>query len=92
MLAADDKVRLLIQNTGAVIDPQTLPLLTEPFYRVHARSSGRSGARTGHGLGLALAQAIACAHGTQLVLAAGAGGGLTATIELPLHTAVTGRA
>lgn len=87
MLAADDKVRLRIQNTGAVIDPETLPLLTEPFYRGHGRAS-RSGDRTGHGLGLALAQAIAYAHGTQLVLAPGASGGLTATIELPLQTAM----
>lgn len=82
-LAADDKVRLRIQNTGAVIDPQALPLLTEPFYSARGRAS-----RSGHGLGLALAQAIAYAHGTQLVLAAGAGGGLTATIELPLQTAM----
>ncbi len=90
-LAADDKVRLRIENTGAVIDPKTLPLLTEPFYRAQGRAQdrvGRSG-RSGHGLGLALAQAIAYAHGTQLVLAAGANGGLIATIELPLQTTMS---
>ena len=82
-LARDGRVRLRIQNTGAVIDPQTLPLLTEPFYRAGGRSGGRAGRVTGHGLGLALAEAIAYAHGTQLELAAPASGGLTATIELP---------
>jgi two-component system sensor histidine kinase VanS len=65
MPVADDKVRLWIQNTGAVIDPQTLPMLTEPFYRAHGRAS-RSVDRTGPGLGLALAQAIAYPHGTSL--------------------------
>jgi light-regulated signal transduction histidine kinase (bacteriophytochrome) len=79
--ASDGKVTLRIQNSGAILEPSTLPLLIEPFYRVQGRTQ-RSGGRIGHGLGLALAEAIARAHGTQLVLAAGDGGGLTATVEL----------
>jgi|SRR5580658_395608 two-component system sensor histidine kinase VanS len=81
-LTADDKVILRIQNTGPIIAPETLRLLTEPFYRGRGRTK-RSSDRAGHGLGLALAQAIAIAHGTRLVLAAASTGGLTATIELP---------
>lgn len=88
-LAADDKVILRIQNTGPMIEPEMLPLLTEPFYRAQGRTRSSSG-RAGHGLGLALAQAIASAHGTQLVLAAGDPGGLTATIELPLQVSTAG--
>ena len=87
--AADDKVTLRVQNTGAVIDPQTLPMLTEPFYRASGRASRTGDRTTGYGLGLALAQAIACAHGTRIVLAARVNGGLTATIELPLQSAIT---
>ena len=75
---------LSIQNTGPVITPEALQLLTEPFYRAQGRSR-RSGDRPGHGLGLALAQAIAAAHGTRLVLTAPGTGGLIATIDLPLQ-------
>ena len=81
-LTADDRVMLRIRNTGPVIAPESLQLLTEPFYRGEGRAK-RSSDRAGHGLGLALAQAIATAHGTQLVLTAPGTGGLTATVELP---------
>jgi two-component system, OmpR family, sensor histidine kinase VanS len=74
---------LRIQNTGAIIAPESLQLLTEPFYRRQGRAE-RSSDRTGHGLGLALAQAIAIDHDTPLVLTAPGTGGLAATIELPL--------
>jgi two-component system sensor histidine kinase VanS len=80
-----DRVMLTIQNTGPVVAPETLQLLTEPFYRGQGRTR-RSSDRPGHGLGLALAQAIAAAHGTKLILTAPGTGGLTATIELPLQT------
>ena len=63
-------------------------MLTEPFYRANGRASRTGDRATGYGLGLALAQAIACAHGTRLVLAAGVSGGLMATIELPLQSAI----
>jgi two-component system sensor histidine kinase VanS len=88
-LMADDRVSLRIQNTGPVIAPETLPLLTEPFYRQQGRTR-RSNDRIGHGLGLALAEAIATAHGTQLVLTAADTGGLIATIELPLQISTAG--
>jgi two-component system, OmpR family, sensor histidine kinase VanS len=87
-VTAGGRVMLRVQNTGPVITPDALQLLTEPFYRGQGRTR-RSADRNGHGLGLALAQAIAAAHGTELILTAGDAGGLTATIELPLQTSAT---
>ncbi len=76
------QVQLAIQNTGPVIDADSIPMLTEPFYRGQGRTS-QSAHRTSRGLGLALVQAIAAAHGTQLSLSPRDGGGLNVTIELP---------
>jgi two-component system sensor histidine kinase VanS len=71
---------LTVENTGAVLAPQVVATLTEPFQR----GSGRI--LTGHrgvGLGLAIAESITQAHDGTLTLAPRPGGGLRVTVRLP---------
>jgi signal transduction histidine kinase len=69
---------LTVSNGGAVIAPDDLQRLAEPFERL------RRGSAPGNGLGLSIVQAIATAHGGRLVLDAPAGGGLVARLQLPV--------
>lgn len=71
-----------VENTGALIAPATLELLSEPFYRGGA--SRTSAGSDGTGLGLAIVQSIAKTHGGEVRLAARKGGGLIASLVLPL--------
>jgi signal transduction histidine kinase len=68
-----------VENTGAVLDNETVALLTEPFYR------GETSRMTGEsiGLGLAIVDSIAQTHGGTLHLRARDGGGLVAELRLP---------
>lgn len=75
----DGRATVEIENTGAMLDEADVALLTEPFYRGAASRTG-----SGLGLGLAIVDSIATAHGGRLRLAARPGGGLVATLELPL--------
>lgn len=73
-------VVLTVENTGAVLSPQLISTLTEPFQR------GSERVRSGHagvGLGLAIAESIVRAHGGTLSLSPRTGGGLHATVRLP---------
>ena len=76
---------LLVENTGPVIDPDTVALLCEPFYRAGASriapSSG--GAGTGVGLGLSIVSSINQAHNGDLQISAREGGGLAVRWRLP---------
>nr|WP_310795572.1 HAMP domain-containing sensor histidine kinase [Herbiconiux oxytropis] len=76
---------LSVENTGEELAPSLIATLTEPFQRGTARIRSPHGA--GVGLGLALVQRIADAHGGTLELAAREGGGLRATVTLPVATA-----
>lgn len=68
-----------VENTGRPLDPETVALLTEPFYRGDAtRINGE-----GVGLGLAIVDSIATTHGGRLRLRPRPGGGLIARLELP---------
>jgi hypothetical protein len=73
--------RLSVENGGDVFDQADVDGLAQPFRRLGA---DRTGSDNGAGLGLSIVAAIADAHGGTLHLHARAGGGLTATIELPL--------
>lgn len=70
---------LTVENSGPVIDEESVALFTEPFYR--GDSSRLSG--EGIGLGLAIVDSIARTHRGTLVLRARAGGGLSAQLRLP---------
>lgn len=74
----DGGVTLQVSNSGPIVPAETVPMLTEPFYRGAGRAA--TGARRGHGLGLALASTIVTVHGGKLSITANPDGGLTVTV------------
>jgi signal transduction histidine kinase len=78
-------VRLLVENTGPVIDPDTVALLCEPFYRAGASrlAASRDGSGTGVGLGLSIVSSINQAHNGDLEITSREGGGLVVGWQLP---------
>jgi len=76
----DAIARTTVTNTGAVIPPDTVESLVEPFVRGTGRTLTRG---CGHGLGLAIVSAITTAHDGTLTLHPNPGGGLTAHLDLP---------
>jgi signal transduction histidine kinase len=73
--------RLVVENGGDLLDPEQVAQLGQPFHRLGA---DRTGSDTGSGLGLSIVAAIASAHRGTLDLQARPGGGLRASITLPL--------
>lgn len=71
-----------VENTGEALPPESVALLTEPFFRGSA-SRMSSGDHPGMGLGLAIVESIARTHGGDLSLRAREGGGLVARLALP---------
>jgi signal transduction histidine kinase len=76
-----DDIVIEVESTGAVLDAETVALLTEPFYR--GAASRTSSAAGGVGLGLAIVDSIATSHGGRLELTPRAEGGLLARLVLP---------
>jgi two-component system sensor histidine kinase VanS len=80
---------LRVENTGALLHPDLVATLAEPFQRGSARThvepaqTGQQRGHAGAGLGLAIARSIAEAHDGSLVLVARPGGGLQVTVRLP---------
>jgi signal transduction histidine kinase len=72
--------RLVVENGGAVLDPEQVAGLGQPFHRLAA---DRTGSDDGAGLGLSIVAAIAEAHAGTLDLRARVGGGLEVAIALP---------
>lgn len=95
MEAGDGWATVTISDRGASgADPGTdLEALFEPFVRgdpARGRptpAGGPQGTGGGTGLGLSVARSLARAHGGDVTLARAAGGGLVATLRLPLATA-----
>jgi len=67
---------LRITNSGAVVPPEAVPTLAEPFRRITKGSDG------GVGLGLSIAQSVSIAHGAQLDIRSQPEGGLDITLTL----------
>ncbi|GAA4054824.1 sensor histidine kinase [Nonomuraea soli] len=74
-------VVLSVSNTGAVLAPQLVSTLTEPFQRGTKRIRND---HAGVGLGLAIVKSIVHAHEGTLSVVARAAGGLTITVRLPV--------
>ncbi|MFP3962378.1 HAMP domain-containing sensor histidine kinase [Actinomadura fulvescens] len=79
--AAGAVAQLIVENGGPVLAQDDLAELTRPFRRLGA---DRTGSDRGSGLGLSIVEAIAEVHGGTVALEALPGGGLRATITLPL--------
>lgn len=75
-----ERVRLMVHNTGDPISPEHLPHLFERFYRA---DSARSRDQGGCGLGLAIARTIVEAHGGKLTVASTREHGTCFTARLP---------
>jgi two-component system sensor histidine kinase VanS len=73
---------LRVENTGPPVPADLLPTLTEPFQRGEQRV--RTGEHAGVGLGLAIVNSIVRAHDGTLDLRPRPGGGLVATVRLPV--------
>lgn len=70
-----------VRDRGPGLSDADLDRVFQPFYRVEKSRNRRTG---GIGLGLTVARSIVVAHGGRIAIANGDGGGLVATIELPL--------
>ncbi|MFI2486366.1 sensor histidine kinase [Promicromonospora kroppenstedtii] len=76
---------LVVENTGAPLDPAVVGTLAEPFVRADARTR-RPDRAAGSGLGLSIVASIARAHDAELLLTPRPDGGLVATVHFPCQT------
>jgi signal transduction histidine kinase len=74
-------IEITVDDDGPGIPEAELARVFQPFYRVEESRNRDTG---GTGLGLAIAQSIVQTHGGELTLANRPGGGLRATIKLPV--------
>lgn len=81
-VATDGPVaRLSVENSGTVLDDETVPQLVQPFRRAVIDRTATGG---GYGLGLSIVSSIAQTHGGSLRLQGLEGGGLRVVVELPV--------
>ena len=76
-----DDLMIEVTDTGPGIPADQLERVFDPFYRLEQSRSLETG---GHGLGLSIARSIVRAHGGDIYLENRDGGGLKASIALPL--------
>jgi PAS domain S-box-containing protein len=82
-LRADSMVSIRVEDTGAGVSIEHLPLIFERFRQVDSSTTRAHG---GLGLGLAIVRHLAEAHGgTVTVVSEGIGKGATFTVSLPLR-------
>jgi signal transduction histidine kinase len=74
--------RLVVENSGPILDPGWVSELTQPFRRAGPDRTGTDD--TGVGLGLSIVTAIATTHHGTVDLHARPDGGLCVTVTLPL--------
>ena len=73
---------LEVQNSGPMIDPDSIGRLLEPFRRV---GPDRASADGGFGLGLSIVDAVVTAHHGTIALTARPEGGLHVRVQLPVR-------
>lgn len=78
----NETLTISITDHGSGIDPEHLPHLTEPFYRVDTARQHDTG---GYGLGLYLCRLVAEAHGGYLTINSEKGIGTTVTVDLSVN-------
>jgi signal transduction histidine kinase len=72
---------LEVENTGPVLDPETVDGLVEPFRRAGPDRASNDG---GVGLGLSIVNAVVTAHHGAITLTARPEGGLRVRVQLPV--------
>jgi len=77
---AGGTARVTVRNSGAVIPPEQVPRLFEPFRRL---SPDRVESTRGVGLGLSIVRAVTTAHGGTVTAEPLGSGGLAVTVSLP---------
>ena len=80
-------VQVVVDDHGPGIPETELDRVFEPFVRLEVSRNRRTG---GTGLGLSIARSIARAHGGEVLVANRPGGGLRATLSLPLPESSAG--
>jgi signal transduction histidine kinase len=75
-----ESVEIRIEDRGPGIPAEERERVFEPYVRLEASRARHTG---GAGLGLAIARAVARAHGGEVTLAPGDGGGTVAVVTLP---------
>jgi signal transduction histidine kinase len=70
-------VVLIVSDNGYGIPKESLPQITEPFYRVDKARSREHG---GEGLGMALCKQIAAAHNAEMTVESEIGEGTTVSV------------
>jgi signal transduction histidine kinase len=81
---AADEAQVVIDDDGPGIAADRLEAVFEPFYRLDASRSRDADRSGGSGLGLYIARDLAERDGGRILLANRAGGGLRASLVLPL--------
>ena len=81
--AEDGWVRVVVEDTGPGMDPETLAHAFDPFFTTK---------NEGTGLGLAIAHSIVEQHGGRIDVESEPGRGTRFTVELPAHGGTAGRA
>jgi len=79
---SDDRLMIHVDDDGPGIAPDKIEAMFEPFVRAE---ESRNRATGGSGLGLTLARAIARDHGGDVMLENREGGGLRASLILPIR-------
>ncbi|HST84230.1 MAG TPA: HAMP domain-containing sensor histidine kinase [Kineosporiaceae bacterium] len=79
--AQGDRLVFYIANSGAVIAPDQVERLVEPFQRLHRVADDGH-----HGLGLSIVSAIAAAHDATLTVRSRLSGGLFVEVAFPVPT------
>ena len=79
----DGAARIVIADRGPGLAPEDIEAMFAPFVRQDPSRNRETG---GAGLGLAIARAIARDHGGDVTLSPREGGGLEATVSLPVAT------
>ncbi len=79
----NDRVQVEVRDSGMGIQPEELPYIFDPFYRVE-KSRPRNGDKSGGvGLGLAIVKGLVEAHGGQIWVESDPGQGTLFTFTLP---------
>jgi len=76
----ENRVRLIVEDTGIGIPEAEMPYIFDRFYRV---DKARSRDQSSSGLGLSIVRDMVLRHGGQVEVAARDGGGTKATVSFP---------